>query len=389
MATLKPVIVPAKALSDGRHKIRVALSHNGETRYIVTDIVLESPRQFSGGQITRRPDSVILNTKLRRLVMSYQQIIDETPYVDGLGCTQLVEIIKNGGAHKRMTLEELLEDYQVFNDIKPRTLETYQAHLRAAVGFLGSGYVIDCLSRPSVIAYDRHLRSKRLKPATVGMRLMFLRTLYNHAVKCGYLSPRVDPFGNYTFPRGEISQTWLTVEQVRAIRDYDTKVNGIARARDIFMLSYYLGGINMTDLMDLDLTASVVRYERKKTDRRAKVNKFVEFTMPDVARELAARWVDDSGRLMMTKNQRAKAADGLFRYRLPQIGKDLGIPRLVFYSARKSFAQHAFDLGVGESVIEYVLGHSLGKSGSSLFHYISVTPAMATEAINKVLRNLG
>ncbi|MCC8177468.1 MAG: hypothetical protein LIO91_13730 [Bacteroidales bacterium] len=145
----------------------------------------------------------------------------------------------------------------------------------------------------------------------------------------------------------------------------------------------------MTDLMDLDLTASVVRYERKKTDRRAKVNKFVEFTMPDVARELAARWVDDSGRLMMTKNQRAKAADGLFRYRLPQIGKDLGIPRLVFYSARKSFAQHAFDLGVGESVIEYVLGHSLGKSGSSLFHYISVTPAMATEAINKVLRNLG
>ena len=62
-----------------------------------------------------------------------------------------------------------------------------------------------------------------------------------------------------------------------------------------------------------------------------------------------------------------------------------GIDNLVFYSARKSFAQHAFSLGVSESVIDFILGHALGKGGSCLYSYIQVTPDMATKAIRLVL----
>ena len=40
MATLTLVIVPAKKLSDGTHKIRIRVAHNSETRLITTDIVL-------------------------------------------------------------------------------------------------------------------------------------------------------------------------------------------------------------------------------------------------------------------------------------------------------------------------------------------------------------
>jgi hypothetical protein len=38
MANISAVIVPAKALADGKQKVRLAVSHNGATRYIVTDI---------------------------------------------------------------------------------------------------------------------------------------------------------------------------------------------------------------------------------------------------------------------------------------------------------------------------------------------------------------
>ena len=38
MANLFPTIVPGKILRDNTHKIRIALSHNCETRYIVTDL---------------------------------------------------------------------------------------------------------------------------------------------------------------------------------------------------------------------------------------------------------------------------------------------------------------------------------------------------------------
>ena len=42
MAILSAVVVPGKALKGGRHKVRIAVAHNGETRYIVTDIQIDS-----------------------------------------------------------------------------------------------------------------------------------------------------------------------------------------------------------------------------------------------------------------------------------------------------------------------------------------------------------
>lgn len=65
-----------------------------------------------------------------------------------------------------------------------------------------------------------------------------------------------------------------------------------------------------------------------------------------------------------------------------------GIKNLIYYSARKSFSQHAFDLGISESVIDYILGHRVDKGGTSLYAYISVTPEKATAAIRKVLDHL-
>lgn len=48
MATLKLRIVPAKKLIDGRHKIRISLAHNSETRYIPTDCIINDESEFKG-----------------------------------------------------------------------------------------------------------------------------------------------------------------------------------------------------------------------------------------------------------------------------------------------------------------------------------------------------
>lgn len=57
MANLFPTIVPGKVLKDNTHKIRIALSHNEETRYIVTDIIVSSPKAFKNGIIIKREDA--------------------------------------------------------------------------------------------------------------------------------------------------------------------------------------------------------------------------------------------------------------------------------------------------------------------------------------------
>ena len=95
MATLNAVLVPAKALVNGKHKIRIAIAHNGQTRYIVTNIIVDSEKEFKNGAIVKRPDAAILNTKLRGLMQRYQDAVDKVEFVNGLTCPELVAFIKN------------------------------------------------------------------------------------------------------------------------------------------------------------------------------------------------------------------------------------------------------------------------------------------------------
>lgn len=60
----------------------------------------------------------------------------------------------------------------------------------------------------------------------------------------------------------------------------------------------------------------------------------------------------------------------------------------MFYSARKSFAQHAFELGISTMVIDYLIGHSVTQSSGSIYHYVKATPEIGNEALRKVLDNL-
>ena len=101
MAILNAVIVPAKVLKGGRHKVRISVAHNGETRYIVTDITIESLKEFKNGSIVKRPDAAILNTKLRGLLQRYQGVIDDLAYTNGLTCSELVYQIKNAGNYNQ------------------------------------------------------------------------------------------------------------------------------------------------------------------------------------------------------------------------------------------------------------------------------------------------
>ena len=51
MANLFITIVPTKVLANGQHKIRIAVSHNWDTRYIPTNIVIDSLNEFKNGKI--------------------------------------------------------------------------------------------------------------------------------------------------------------------------------------------------------------------------------------------------------------------------------------------------------------------------------------------------
>lgn len=151
------------------------------------------------------------------------------------------------------------------------------------------------------------------------------------------------------------------------------------------MLSYYMGGINMVDILKLDFNniGTHIKYTRSKVETRIKETQYIEFDIPEEALEIIARIKGEKKRLKrLGANQNVTQT-------MNRMAKRLNIPKLIFYSARKSFSQHALELGTNQYVIDYLLGHSVrGMGQSCLYAYARVTPKMATEALRKVLDNL-
>lgn len=390
MAILNAVIVPAKVLKNGRHKVRISVAHNGETRYIVTDITIDSMKEFRNGAIVKRPDAAFLNTKLRGLLQRYQGVIDELAYTNGLTCPELVYQIRNAGNYKHRTLLSIYEEYMANAHIKPGTAAGYRNIWRTFSGYLSEMMLVENVTHGTVLGLDKYLRGKGLKLTTVRNYLVFLMVLLNYAKRCGYVQFRVDPFAGYELPKMEVRQSWISVEDVKKIRDLKSTKPNIRKCRDLFMLSYYLGGINIIDLLKINFNeqTETLHYVRSKTETKPKMNKFVEFRIPDEAKQIIDTWKGPDGYLAVTKFQRKDYLHDFFTMNMRKLAALTGIKNLIYYSARKSFSQHAFDLGISESVIDYILGHRVDKGGTSLYAYISVTPEKATKAVRQVLDNL-
>ena len=79
---------------------------------------------------------------------------------------------------------------------------------------------------------------------------------------------------------------------------------------------------------------------------------------------------------------------GLTNRALNRAAEKLGIhQRISFYSARTSFVQHGFELGIPLETLEYCIGQSM-KENRPIFYYVKIMRQHADLAIRQILDNL-
>lgn len=382
MAQLSLVIVPAKVLTSGKHKIRIAVSHNSETRYIITDVIVDNSKQFRNGQVAGRPDANILNAKLRKIIGKYQGRLDDMEYIESMSCAELVCALKDSTGDKNMSIKEAYNQMMKYSTVKETTQRTMETCFRSLARYVGEDTPIRKITRLTVLGYEKFLTGEKLSSSTKNNYIGFMFQIISFARKCGIVDADFNPGNGYRRAPMTVRDSWLSCSDIRRIRDYQCKTKERMMARDLFMLSYYLGGINMVDLKGLDLNTCTNEMHYKRNKVRDRCNIEVRYTIPPEAREIIKRIKTKDGKLPIPKR-----TDYFITHHMNALRDELGIPNLVFYSARKSFSQHAFELGVSTQVIDYILGHSLRAHGI-IYHYVSVKPEMATEAIRKVIDNL-
>lgn len=389
MATIKAVIVPAKVLKNGKHKIRISIAHNCETRYLLTNITVDSIKEFKNGVIIKRPDASHKNILIKELIIKYQNIIDDIDYIDGITCGELVSIIKRKNEAKNITIQQLFNEYITTKTAKDSTIQVIKYQFATLKKQIDPNMPMKNINHSTVLILHKKLYKKGLSNHTILNIVVLLKSLINYAVTCGYVEYKINPFFGYKLPHPNVRDIWLSTDEVKTIRDFKSDNEKINTCRDLFMLSYYLGGINICDLLSINFNVNKNRlsYVRTKTENLNKVNKTVEFDIPDEAKEIINKLIGKDGHIAINARPNKDGIPNIFRY-FKKIRELTGINKIMYYSARKSFSQHAFNIGISTSVIDYILGHKLNVGGTSLYHYISVTPELASDAIRKVLDNL-
>ena len=391
MTTLKTTVLRQQSNKDGKFKIKIAVCHKRSTQYITTRFSIDNLSQFKNGQVVKNPDAAIINSKLRSLLYEYQERLDEIKNADAYSCSQIRKMITGkGNPEEKITFQSVCNEY--IKEIEERGGQNYarllERNCRYFIKFAKGDLLLEDITPNVIDGYASYLRRMgTMCETTVGMLMSRTRTVINRGVRQGMVSYNIHPFANFKIKASPARDVSLELENFNKIRLSEFKEKKLRVAKDVFCLSFYLGGINLADLLSIDFkNTSIIEYSRKKCRNTMQGNQTVKFTIPEPAKEIIGTWMNKkTGRLDFGYKLNYS---NFYRYLtrcLNNIAGRLGIKeKVVYYSARKSFAQYASEIGIPDAVIDYCLGHS-DKGRGVLRFYAKVRQRQAEIAINRVI----
>jgi integrase len=172
-----------------------------------------------------------------------------------------------------------------------------------------------------------------------------LRTLFNGACNMynnedlGIYRIKHYPFKRYKVGSAPVTKKRNnTLEEIIKIRDCVTKPGSRAElAKEIYMLSFYLCGMNAVDLYHLtrnNIRNGRIDYNRSKTQSRRKDNAFISIKVIEETRPLLEKYIEN----LSVRYSTYGVLDTALSQGMKQIRKLTGIAGSTIYWARHTFA---------------------------------------------------
>jgi integrase/recombinase XerD len=293
---------------------------------------------------------------------------------------------------ERMYQEKIQEE-------KFGTASTYKTSIRSFKEFQGRIGYFDIT--PSFLKrYEASMLKKGLSATTVGINIRNLRTLYNKAVAEKIINDSsLYPFKKsaYKIPKGKNIKKALDKEEIRKIFHFNDYHAPIEKwAKEMWILSYLLNGINPSDLFRLsktDFDDGYISFYRKKTEDSSTTSLPIVIYVRDEAKQIIKNWSKDTSPFLVngleegmneeqkfkTIHQKIKMINDYMR----RIASRLEINKpCTCYYARHSFAQALKNSGAPIEFISESLGHS---SITTTRHYLN---SFKREMVKKAADNL-
>lgn len=396
MATIKLAVLKHTKAKDGSYKIRISIGHKSETHYIVTRYRVLSLANFVNGTVVGQPDANYINVKLRGLLNDYDTRLDSIPNLGDLSCEKLRNLLRDmRPTTGSPTLQSVANEY---TDILRREHRESYARMvdymtRKFIRYTNGDIRLSDITTATIDGYAHYLRSEGKSPAYQTMLIVAIRTLINRAIKLQLVRYDVHPFLYWKPSYAEPRELDISVEDMRKVIAYRTKYKSRQRAVYLFVLSYYLGGMNLIDLLNYDFRGykekPIIRYIRRKTAYKKLSILHTEFSIPVEAFPIIDKYMNTkTGHLLDITFKKYRSTLNYIDLALKRTAEELGIDsRLTYYTARKSFVQHGFDLGIPLETLEYCVGQTM-KNNRPIYNYVKIMRQHADEAIRKILDNI-
>lgn len=369
MITFKPVIRNTRN-ADGKTNIKIRFCFKRQTCYAPTEFYV-FPTDFDpkrGIVVGSYPEQGDINSFLGEQIMGLtKKVYAIRNKINYMGKQELLSYLTETRDYGDMVsvLEVLEKEKEKDGNIKYK--ESFGSTISAIKAFTGAPTLPIPLVTPAWLKrFEAHLlehggginKKKKRTPMSVngaGVYLRNIRTAYNVAIKNGSADYGTYPFREFKIKKARTAHRVISGDDVRRIAEYETEDPVMAYARDMFVLTFCLIGINMVDLSKLE---KIHRDGRIKYTRSKGKHQFDILVHPEA---MALIKKHKGKKLLVDVRERYldnKIALGMINEKLKVIAKDLDIDvSLTTYYARHTWATVASLLDVPNNTISAALGH--------------------------------
>ena len=321
----------------------VIRSNNARLRYIVTTTEVLMLNLSVSGELAKMTSREVQERILRELNLRQS---------------------RGGGA--------LLDDYleRAKTGKSERTQELFYYTQKRLLELAGKKRVADIDARWCEEYRDK--LSAKYAAHTVRSDLTRISQAISLAVDDGHIAR--NPMRRVKKPRVQVKKKALSLDKLRQLRDLSTNYKAAALARDIFMLQFYLIGINLKDLYTAGpLNDGRVEYVRHKTKRHYSIK--VEPEAMAIIERLCGK-----NNLVDFAYSSYKATLGSIDGALSRLGIADGLST---NWARHTWATIAAELEIPIETISHALGHQIGSPVTAI--YVAYNQKKVDEANRRII----
>ena len=385
MLTIKAEIKRSELKVDGTYNVKIRFTLDRKVKRLSTNL-------FVTQQDLTKSLKFKEDTSIKRLVLYYREQclklqLDQNHY----SLDEIIEFL-NGEQEKQQTIDFIKFSREWIASATIKGAPNYTTAINALVRFVGKEELdinlitLEFLEQfKAFLIGERDARTKKLMQQgkrvtsnrTLSLYLVSIKKLFSEAKrkfnkkdKNLILIPN-SPFEDFKIPKQEATRKRaISVDIIKKLwklpyKDMKKGYKSTCRynlAKDCFILSFCLMGINSADLYNAtEMRGNTIIYNRTKTKARRLDGAKMMVDIPKIVQPLIDKYKDSTGKRLFNFYQYygdEKTFNKAINSGLKEIGSILEVDDLEYYAARHSWATIALNkVGIDKYIVHAALNH--------------------------------